>query len=82
MEELAIGDLYALSALRTEGFEPVRAAQDGHRVAWIFRATPELRATLSRFYARSMQVDALSFAEAIRSAKGEAMNLRAASAVC
>jgi len=81
MDEMTIGDLYALSALRTEGFEPVRAAQDGHRVAWVFRGSPELRAALSRFYGRTMQVDALSFAEAIRSAKGEAMNLRAVGAI-
>jgi len=81
MDEMTIGDLYALSALRTEGFEPVRAMQDGHRVAWVFRGSPELRAALSRFYGRSMRVDALSFAEAIRSAKGEAMNLRAVSLV-
>ena len=47
----------------------------------VLRATPELRAALSRFYGRSMRVDALSFAEAIRSAKGEAMNLRAVSLV-
>jgi hypothetical protein len=82
MDEMTIGDLYCLSALRTEGFEPIRATQDGNRVAWVFKATPELRATLSRFYGHSMQVDALSFSEAVRSAKGEAMNLRAASAVC
>jgi len=38
MDEMTIGDLYCLSALRTEGFEPIGAAQDGHRVAWVFRA--------------------------------------------
>ena len=77
MDEFNVGDLYALSALRTRGVEPVRCAGDGRRATWVFRDTPELRETLEAFYGRQMMVDALSFSEQVRAAKAQAMNLRA-----
>ncbi len=75
MDEMTIGDLYALSAIRTKGIEPMRTAGDGRRAAWVFADTPELRAVLVEFYGRRLAVDALSFSEQVRSAKGEAMHL-------
>ena len=75
-EELVLGDLYALSALRMRGVEPLRAAGNGRRTAWTFAATPELHRVLEDFYGRKLNLDALTFAEQIRSAKGEAMSLR------
>ena len=77
MDELSIGDLYALAALRSEGVEPVRTAGDGRRASWVFRETPALRAALEAYYGRKLSVDALTFAELVRAAKGEALNLRA-----
>ena len=77
MDELAVSDLYALSALRTKGVEPVRTAGDGRRVSWVFEESEELRETLQAFYSRALAVDALSFSERVRAAKAEAMNLRA-----
>ena len=78
MEELSIGDLYALAALRSEGIEPIRTVGDGRRAAWIFAESPDLREALEDFYGRRLTVDALTFSEQVRSAKGEAMNLRTA----
>ena len=78
MEEIEIADLYALSALRTRGVEPNRCTGDGRRATWVFSDTPDLREALEDFYGRRLTVDALSFSEQVRSAKGEAMNLRAA----
>ena len=78
MDELSIGDLYALAALRSEGIEPIRTVGDGRRAAWIFAESPELRSALESYYNRRLSVDALSFSEQVRSAKGEAMNLRTA----
>ena len=77
MDELSISDLYALAALRSEGIEPIRTVGDGRRAAWIFAESPDLREALEDFYGRRLTVDALSFSEQVRSAKGEAMNLRA-----
>lgn len=77
MDEPSIGDPYALAALRSEGIEPVRTVRDGRRAAWVLAELPELRRTLESYYGRRLPVDALSFAERVRSAKGEAMNLRA-----
>ena len=80
MQELQVGDLYALAALRSEGVEPIRTAGDGRRVSWVFEETPELRETLGAYYRGRLSVDALRFGELVRSAKAEAMHLRGAPA--
>lgn len=79
MEEVIIGDLYALSAIRTAGIEPTRTAGDGRRATWVFIDTPQLREVLEQFYGRRMAVDALGYSEQVRSAKAEAMSLSRAS---
>ena len=76
MVEVVISDLYALSALRLHGLQPTRTTQEGHRAAWVFRDTPEVRELLEAYYGHRLSVDPLEFAERVRSAKGEAVNLR------
>ena len=76
MKELVISDIYALSALRARGIEPVRAASDGRRASWVFAETEDSRAVLEEYYGRRLHVDALSFSEQVRSAKGEAMHIK------
>ena len=77
MAELELSDLYALSALREQGFKPLRTASDGRRCVWVFEATPELRTALEAFFGREMKVDALGFSERVRAAKSEVHALRA-----
>ena len=79
MDELVLGDLYALAALRTRGVEPVRTAADGRRTAWIFVESPEVRTALEEFYGRRLTVDAMGFSERVRAAKAEAMAFRSTS---
>ena len=76
MSELVIGDIYALSALRARGIQPIKAVSDGHRASWVFAESEESRAVLEEYYGRRLDVDALSFSEQVRSAKGEAMHLK------
>lgn len=76
MSELVIGDIYALSALRARGIAPTRAGGDGRRASWVFAETEEMRAVLEEYYGRRLSVDALSFSEQVRSAKGEAMHIK------
>ena len=76
MEQREVGDLYLLGALRLRGIEPVHAGGDGRRTTWSFDESPELRGVLDEYYGRRLNLDALTYAEAIRSAKGEAMQLR------
>ena len=76
MEQREVGDLYLLGALRLRGIEPVRAGGDGRRTTWVFDENPGLRSVVEDFYGRRLDLDALTYADAIRSAKGEAMQLR------
>ena len=71
-----VGDLYLLGALRLRGIEPVRAGGDGRRTTWVFDENPSLKSAVADFYGRRLDLDALTYADAIRSAKGEAMQLR------
>lgn len=76
MSELVIGDIYVLSALRARGIEPIRAGGDGRRASWVFAESEKSRAVLEEYYGRRLDVDALSFSEQVRSAKGEAMHIK------
>ena len=76
MEQREVGDLYLRGALRLRGIEPVRAGGDGRRTTWVFDENPSLRSVVEDFYGRRLDLDALTYADAIRSAKGEAMQLR------
>ena len=77
MAELKISDLYALSALKSQGIEPSGVSQEGGRAVWLFTATNDVRTVLEAFYGRSLPVDALTFGEQIRTSKAEAMHMRA-----
>lgn len=70
-----VGDLYLAAVLRLKGHRPVRVLGDGHRAAWVFEATPELEADIGGFYAGTLMVPARDYAEAVRSAKGEALQV-------
>lgn len=65
-----------LGALRLRGIQPLRADGNGRRAVWVFNENPGLRSVVEDFYGRRLALDALTYAEAIRSAKGEAMQLR------
>jgi hypothetical protein len=70
-----VSDLYLTALLRLRGHRPVRVLGDGRRCVWVFDSTPELERDLSGFYDGTLAVRARDFAEAVRSAKGEAMQL-------
>ena len=75
-QQRQIGDLYLVGAIRLRGIEPVRAGGDGRRTTWVFDENDALRSVVDEYYARRLSLDALTYAEAIRSGKGEAMQLR------
>jgi len=70
-----VSDLYLTALLRLRGHRPVRVLGDGRRCVWVFDSTPELERDLSGFYDGTLAVPARDFSEAVRSAKGEAMQL-------
>ena len=76
METRDVADLYLLGALRLRGIQPVRAGGNGHRTTWVFDENDALRSVVDEYYARRLSLDALTYADAIRSGKGEAMQLR------
>lgn len=76
MDERLIGDLYLLGALRLRGIEPVRTTADGGRAAWAFLRSTEVQEVVEQFYARRLPLDALTYSEAIRAGKAEAVHLR------
>ena len=76
MEQREVSDLYLLGALRLQGLAPVRTGSDGRRTTWVFDENPGLLSVVEDFYGRRLDLDALTYADAIRSAKGEAMQLR------
>ena len=75
MAELNVTDLYLVSALRLHGLQPQRVSRDGHRATWSFAETAQARRLVEAYYAHELMVDAINYAEHIRSAKGEAMNI-------
>ena len=70
-----VSDLYLTALLRLRGHRPVRVLGDGRRCAWVFEPTAELEEDLSGFYDGTLAVPAREYAEAIRSCKGEAMQM-------
>lgn len=74
--EIRLSDLYVLGALRVKGFRPLRAEPDGHRTAWVFADSPEVRKAIADFYSGQLAVDAQAYGEAVRSLKGEAIHFR------
>jgi len=70
-----VSDLYLVALLRLRGHRPTRVRGDGRRAVWVFAPTPELEADLAGFYDGTLEVPARDFAEAVRSAKGEAVQL-------
>lgn len=73
-----VSDLYLTALLRLRGHRPVRVLGDGRRAVWVFEPTPELEGDLSGFYDGSLTVPAREYAEAVRSCKGEAMQMAGA----
>lgn len=73
-----VSDLYLTALLKLRGHRPVRVLGDGHRAVWVFESTAELEADLEAFYSGSLLVPARDYAEAIRSCKGEAMQMAGA----
>jgi hypothetical protein len=71
-----VSDLGLVALLRLRGHRPVRVRGDGQRAWWEFDPTPQVERDVAEFYAGTLMVPARDFAEAIRSAKGEAMQLK------
>jgi hypothetical protein len=74
-----ISDLYLTALLRLRGHVPTRVLGDGRRAVWVFEPTPALEADVSGYYAGTILVSARDYAEAVRMAKGEAVNLSSVS---
>lgn len=68
-------DLYLTALLKLRGHRPSHVQGDGRRAVWVFDRTPALEADVSSFYAGTLQVAARDYSEAIRTVKGEAMNV-------
>ncbi len=57
------------------GPTPSRVLGDGRRAVWVFDPSPALEADVAAYYSGELQVSARDYAEGIRSAKGQAMNI-------
>lgn len=69
-------DLYLAAALDTAGQTPAAVTQDGRRAVFVFEDSEEVHATAEAFFARRLPLDASSYAERIRQAKGRVMSVR------
>lgn len=72
---LTTADLYLVAALTVSGHRPQRLIPDDRRTLFAFDPCPALQDLVARYYQGDLQVDAVSYAEAIRSAKGAAVNV-------
>lgn len=73
-----VSDLYLTALLRMRGHTPLRVLGDGRRTQWVFESTPEVESDVSGFYSGQLAVPARDYAEAVRSAKGQAVNMATA----
>lgn len=73
-----VSDLYLTALLRVLGHRPAQVLGDGRRCVWVFEPTPEIERDLAGFYDGSLTVPARDYAEAVRSCKGEAMQMAGA----
>lgn len=69
-----VGDLYLSAALRLRGHQPERVLGDGRRCVWVFSGTPDVESDVAAYYDGSLSLPAHAFAEAVRTAKAQAMN--------
>ena len=74
-ETLTTADLYLAAALFVSGHRPEQLLPKGGRTLFSFHPRPAIRDLVKRYYGGDLKVDALAYAEAIRSAKGAAMNV-------
>ncbi len=76
METFETRDLNLAAALITTGetYDSVRA--EGNHAVFIFQVSEALERTTVAFYKRSLQVDAITFGECMRSAKAAALAAR------
>jgi hypothetical protein len=72
-----VSDLYLTALLRLRGHQPMRVLGDGRRARWVFESTPELESDIAAFYGGTLTLPAREYAEAIRSCKGEAVQMAA-----
>ena len=75
-----VSDLYLTALLKLRGHRPTRVSGDGRRASWSFEPTLELEADVSGYYSGTLVVAARDYAEAIRTTKGEAVNMAAGTA--
>ena len=73
-EPLITADLYLTAALIVSGHRPQQLIPEHRRTLFLFDSAG-VRETANRYYSGSLKVDAISYAEALRSAKGAAINL-------
>lgn len=74
-ETITTADLYLAAALVVSGHRPKQLFPEGHRTLFSFDPCPAVRNLVIRYYKADLKVDALSYAEAVRSAKGAAINV-------
>ncbi len=74
-ETLTTADLYLAAALIASGHRPAELRPDGRRTLFCFQPIAAVRQLVARYYRGDLEVDALSYAEAVRSAKGAALNV-------
>ncbi len=74
-EPLITADLYLAAALIVSGHRPQQLIPEHRRTLFLFDISAGVRETANRYYTGSLKVDAISYAEALRSAKGAAINL-------
>lgn len=74
-DSLGTADLYLAAALIVTGHTPSQLIARDHRTIFTFAPSADIRAIVEDYYRRNLQVDALAYAEAVRSAKSAAVNI-------
>jgi len=74
-ETINTADLYLAAALITSGHRPQELIPDDRRTLFSFDLSGDLRSLIQKYYRGSLAVDALSYAEALRSTKAAAINV-------
>ena len=74
-DPIVTADLYLAAALMTCGHRPRQLIPDDRRTLFSFGPSASLHQLVSQYFSGTLQVDALTYAEALRSAKSAAMNV-------
>lgn len=71
-------DLYFAAALVTAGREMLAVVPDGEngRMAWVFQQDEALAQVIDEYWARQLEVDALTLGEQIRNLKAQIFAVR------